>query len=223
MSKNILIVESVNDKYFIEALLADMNISTIEIQPPICVIDNYECLNGLSKTRLINKLNEITIEIGKRGIENIGILIDADKVGIEARVDLINDAIKTLDSSIEINQTNQWFFSKIQQVNFSCHILNIKNHGELETLLKSIKSKDSYFADCLNTWKECLENNGQLIKPKDFDKFWVNIYQRYDTCTNQERTQAGRKCNFQASLNKGIWDFSHEVLVDLKEFLSMFK
>ena len=67
------------------------------------------------------------------------------------------------------------------------------------------------------------EDKGRSIKTKDFDKFWVNIYQRYDTCSKKESTQAAKKCNFEASLDKDIWNFSHEVLADLKEFLSMFK
>ena len=223
MSKNILIVESINDKYFIEALLDYMNISDLEVQPPICVINDYECLDGLSEPRLINKLNEIEIEIEKRGIKNIGILIDADKIGIEARIALVNRAVKTLDDSININQDNQWFYSENQKVNFSCHILNISGYGELETVLKQIKSEKSIFADCLEVWRGCIEDKGASIKTKDFDKFWINIYQRYDTCTKKQSKQAGSKCNFEASLKKNIWDFSHCSLDNLKDFLIMFK
>jgi hypothetical protein len=223
VSKNILIVESENDKYFIEALLDYMNISDLEVQPPICVINDYKCLGGLSEPRLINKLSEIAIEIGKRGIENIGILIDADKVGIEARIALVNRAVKTLDKTININQDNQWFYSKNQKVDFSCHILNVSGYGELETLLKQIKSEKSTFSDCLEVWRHCIEDKGSSIKTKDFDKFWINIYQRYDTCTKKESKQAGKKCNFQASLNKDIWDFSHSSLNHLKDFLRMFQ
>ncbi len=56
MSKNILIVESENDKYFIESLTEYLNLSEVDIDTPICSIDDYECLNGLSKAKLEGKL-----------------------------------------------------------------------------------------------------------------------------------------------------------------------
>ncbi len=48
----ILIVESENDKYFIESLKEFLNIYEVNIDTPICTIDDYECLNGLSKAKL---------------------------------------------------------------------------------------------------------------------------------------------------------------------------
>ena len=44
MSKNRLIVESENDKYFIESLKEFLTISDVEIDSPICTIDDYECM-----------------------------------------------------------------------------------------------------------------------------------------------------------------------------------
>ncbi len=55
------------------------------------------------------------------------------------------------------------------------------------TVLKAIKSHDSTYADCLNNWKICLEQKNKTIKPKKFDKFWLNIYLRYDCCTKNEQ------------------------------------
>ena len=51
---NMLIVESKNDKIFIEKLIAIMNLDNIEIDEPICV-QEYDCLDGLNKTKLINE------------------------------------------------------------------------------------------------------------------------------------------------------------------------
>jgi hypothetical protein len=50
----------------------------------------------------------------------------------------------------------------------------------------------------------------------------VQVYQRYDCCTNQEQKQAGRKCNNEASLkNKSIYDYDRDIpeLNELKAFL----
>lgn len=60
------------------------------------------------------------------------------------------------------------------------------------------------------------------MNKKEFDKFWVSIYQRYDTCTKTEKKQANRKCVGEVSMKKDIWNFEHEKLKDLKIFLHLF-
>ncbi len=104
----------------------------------------------------------------------------------------------------------------------ACYITNVEGYGEQITVLKTIKSKDSPFADCLYEWKKCLEERSQTIKDKDFDKFWVNTYQRFDLSTKKEQKQAFRKCNPEASMKKDIWNFEHRVLDGSKEFLKLF-
>jgi hypothetical protein len=222
VSKNLLIVESENDQYFIESLKAYLNIYDVDIDTPICSIDDYECLNGLSKAKLEYKLQELKIEIEKRGIEKIGIILDADKDGIEKRIALINEALKVIDKDLNLLSCNNFIKSESLEVEIACYITNVEGYGELETLLKKIKSKDSPFADCLENWKRCLEEKNQSIKDKDFDKFWVNTYQRFDCCSKKEQKQAGRKCNPETSMKKDIWGFEHSVLDNLKEFLKLF-
>ncbi len=200
---NLLIVESDNDKYFIEALLNHINV-IIEIDSPIYTIDEYECLGGVSK--LENKLKSLKSQVLKNGIDKIGIIFDADTVGIETRTQ-------------EIQQQINVVFGINPDVAFSIHILNIDGKGELETLLKAIKSKPSPMADCLDAWQQCLSSNDKTLKPKDFDKFWVSIYQRFDCCTKKEQKQAGCKCNNEASFKKPIYDFEKEELNELKLFL----
>jgi hypothetical protein len=221
-SNNVLIVESINDKLFIERLKQEITTANFDIDTPICNISEYEYLDGLSKKSLEAKLQSIVRSIRKSGLDRIGILLDADDKGIEARVSLINEAIKTIDPILDITAANTWYESSSLQVQISCHILNVDGSGELETLLKTIKSKPSPHANCLNTWRDCVESHKQSISDKDFDKFWVKIYQRYDCCNKQEQKQAGRKCTPEASLQKYIWDFSHESLSDIKSYLMMF-
>lgn len=217
-----MIVESLNDKFFIERLKLELTTVNFDVDTPICNIAEYECLDGLSQKSLEAKLKEIESDIKKKGLDKIGILLDADDKGIAARVGLINDAIKSIDSALNISTVNTWYESTSLQVQISCHILNINGTGELETLLKTIKSKPSLYADCLAAWKNCLEQQKIAIYDKDFDKFWVSIYQRYDCCNDKEQKQAGKKCNPEASLKKDIWDFSHKTLDDLKSYLKMF-
>ena len=220
-SNNLLIVESQNDKFFIERLKQEIT-ANFEVDAPICCISEYECLDGLSQKKLEDKLQEIKVDIGKRGLNRIGILLDADDKGVDKRVGLINDAVKCIDNQLNISAVNTWYESKLLDIEISCHILNINGSGELETVLKAIKSEDSTFADCLNAWRDCVTHKDKEITDKDFDKFWVNIYQRYDCCSKKEKKQAGTKCNPEASFKKSIWDFSHPVLNDLKYYLAMF-
>jgi hypothetical protein len=220
-NNNLLIVESQNDKFFIERLKKEIT-ANFEIDAPICCISEYECLDGLSQKGLEKKLQEIKVDIDKKGLNRIGILLDADDKGIEKRVQLINDSVKCIDSSLILTTVNTWYKSELLDIEISCHILNIDGSGELETVLKAIKSKDSPFADCLNAWRHCVTSNNKLMTDKDFDKFWVNIYQRYDCCSKTDKKQAGTKCNPEASLKKLIWNFSHPALNNLKSYLAMF-
>ena len=205
---NILIVESENDKFFIEALITHIGINA-EIGNPICTIDEYDCMGGIGKLK--NRLEDLKSRFLKGDdINKVGIIFDADNIGIEKRIKQINVIKNSVFNNIELD--------------LKIFIMNIDGHGELETLLKEIKSTVSPIADCLESWQECLGN--KKLNKKDFDKLWIQIYQRYDCCTKQEQKQAGRKCNNEVSLkNKLIYDLDKEIieLTKLKEFLEEFR
>ncbi len=193
---NRLIVESENDKYFIEAFIKHLNLDTIKVGEPIC-------LGGIGNLK--NKLQGLKADIEKHDIQKIGIIFDADDLGIKKRTKYIKDII----SSSEFEDDSI----------FKIYIMNIDGKGELETVLKEIANKDCTMANCLEDWKKCLLSKDKEIKQKDFDKFWVNVYQRYDRCTEKESKQAGKNCNNEASFKKDIYDFEHKALDKLKEFL----
>jgi len=207
VSKNILIVESETDKFFIQALINHVNIQKIESLEAVCAIDDFECLGGIGK--LEQKLKEVARDIKKRDISKVGIIFDADKKGVQEREAQIDTIVNKV-------------FSDEDDVTSHKYIMNVRGYGELETVLKLIKSEDSTYADCLEVWRECLIEKDKTISDKDFDKLWVQHYQRFDQCTKQEQKQAGKKCNNEVSLVKPIWDFDHPVLDDLKQFLKSF-
>ena len=202
MSK-VLIVESHNDKFFIEALVKHMNSSDITIETPICTIDDYTCLTSLSQ--LENRLVALKAEVEKiASIEKIGIIVDADKVGVQSRTDEVQIIVDKLftDLDVEIN----------------IYIMNVDGQGELETVLKQIASSDTTIADCLGKWQTCLPTDKKLSQ-KEFDKVWVQMYQRYDCCTKKEAKQAGKKCNNEMSFSKNIYNLDNPILDELKTFL----
>ena len=235
MSSNILIVESKNDKYFFDAIISHLNRINrncdIEIKTPILIANNdYQLMNGSKAAELEKALKDFKADIQKREIEKIGIVVDIDNDSKEAKIKFINDCIQRIfpDSPL-INNTNEFINLSFDEFNVSlaCYFTNVNGQGELETLLKLIKSSDSIFADCLESWKNCLQNQGQEIKPKDFDKLWVNMYIRFDTCSKQDKKQAERKCSMSGfdyvmEEKADIWNFDHPVLDDLKKFFKMF-
>ena len=201
MSK-VLIVESHNDKFFIEALVKHINSSDITIETPICMIDDYECLTSLSQ--LGSRLIALKADVEKHeNIDKIGIIVDADAVGIQDRTEKVQSIIDNIFSDLPIE--------------ISVYIMHVNGYGELETVLKTIAFKDATIADCLESWQECLSD--KKLNQKEFDKFWIQIYQRYDNCTKKEAKQAGKKCSNEISFSKNIYDLDSPILDELKTFL----
>ncbi|MEG4403485.1 DUF3226 domain-containing protein [Microcoleus sp. MON2_D5] len=225
---NIVIVESKNDAIFMKAMVEFLNCE-IQIEKPI-YIDDYERLEGLSETKLITTLKALEADLQKRDIEKIGIIIDIDNSSEQERLELVNKCIKDVFESETLSSTKQFIDicgDNGTKAKLACYFTNVGGKGELETLLKAIKARESPHADCLNSWKTCIESQGQQINQKGFDKFWVSIYLRYDTCSDNEQQQAGRKCtmsgfDYVMEHKKDIWDWDNPALDDLKEFFTLF-
>jgi len=231
---NLIIVESANDKYFIEKL----NLDNIEIGKPICNVNDFNCL--ASKDNLKTRLNALELDSYGR----IGIILDADLEGIEQRIVEINNALKSICNDISIEKINQFYRSDEVDLEIACYIMNIDGKGELEDIMKEVKSKDSTYADCLEAWRNCLESKGITIKDKEFVKIWMSHYLKYDTCLGKDKNQKSKKCSNELinntententeeiennlksnafTIKKDIWNFKHPVLAELKEFLVLF-
>ena len=235
---NKLIVESKNDKAFVEALVKHIN-AHAEINEILSSVDEIEELGvGLSEMRLTQKIEDVLDEVRKKGVDKIGILIDLDTKTFQERFDLVNNCLKIALKNKGFNENTEGVaaintFLNIEiddstTVELACHFTNVDGQGELETVLKRIKNQESTFADCLNQWRLCLTENQKNISDKEFDKFWVSNYIRFDTCSNQDRTQAGRKCSMQnfdyvLENKENIFDFNHNSLDEMRTFLNLFK
>lgn len=212
-----------------EALIDNLNYD-ISIEPPICIND-YECLEGLSKSKLINALKALAADIQKRDIQKVGIVIDIDNFSVDERIQWVNEFInQVFTNSVNLSKIGKFIeisTATREVTKLSCYFTNVDGKGELETVLKTIKSQDSTFADCLVSWRDCLINQGKSITDKEFDKFWVSLYIRFDTCSNKEKKQAERKCsmkNFDYIMKEkvNIWNLEHPALEELNKFLRIF-
>lgn len=230
MNKNILIVESKNDKHFFQAIIRKLNLD-IEISSPILISDqDYREMDGLSDQKLKQVLRNLAASIQRGEIEKVGVIIDTDNCQEVDRVSFVNQCMQEVFPNSELlSEVNKFINLNVDDLNvqLACYFTNIDGQGELETVLKEIKQKESIHADCLESWKNCLVINGKTIKDKDFDKFWVNIYVRFDTCSNHDRRQAGSKCSMRSfdyvMENKvDIWDLDHPILDNLNQFLRLF-
>mgnify|MGYP003410233836 FL=1 len=151
---NKLVVESHNDKIFIEKLKSILNIDNLEISQPLCSIDEFICLDGLGN--LEKKLKDIKLD----ELDKLGILIDADEVGIEKRISEINGILKKVGIEVEFKDINEFQKDIKNDIEIACHILNIDDKGSLDNILKTIAKGKSVYADCLKALKECLEDKG---------------------------------------------------------------
>jgi len=225
---NIVIVESKNDRIFMQAMVEKLNCD-LQVAAPI-YIDDYKSLEGLSETELIKALKALEANIDKKGIEKIGIIIDIDNCSEEERLKFVDRCIEQVFEAESLSSTKQFIdicADNGTNAKLACYFTNVGGKGELETLLKAIKARESPHADCLNSWKACIESQGQQIDQKGFDKFWVSIYLRYDTCSKQEQKQAGSYCSMSKfehimEKKKDIWDWDNPALDDLKEFFTLF-
>ncbi|MCT4648437.1 MAG: hypothetical protein N4A74_25850 [Carboxylicivirga sp.] len=234
---NRIIVESKNDQVFFQTLIYKYNIEDTAVDEPI---NEFVLLGGIdstadSPTKLITKLKDLKTEILKTGIEKIGIIIDIDDKTEGERMLMINNAIReafnevpniplisNINTPININYEGE-------TLSILCYFTNVNQNGELEILLRSIATKEAPHADCLQSWRDCLKAKGKEITDKEFDKFWIANYLRFDTCTNREKRRAEKKCSMGGEgfeyimTNKAeIFDLDSQHLDDIKTFLTIF-
>jgi len=226
---HLLIVESENDKYFVEAIINHLNLQQdIAVEDWTICIDDYECIGGVGNLK--STLESLKIKIIKEEISRIGIIFDQDTLTTQQRLTQISEAIQHVfgeNSELLINPHEFINLNADEDNKFelACYLINLNGQGEVESILKEIKNTDSPHADCLEKWNHCLQNQTKPIKfkSKDLLKEWVRFYIRYDTCKGRERNQAERKCDLKAALQKPVWNFDHECLNELKDFLKLFK
>lgn len=244
-----IIVESKNDKAFLQALCKHIiqteqsnDIQISEIEP-----NEYRQLNGLNEKALSKVIYEALDEREDSPKQQIGILLDWDYESKEDRLNLVNKAINTaiqkwlpykkatiLPMSVTLVDVNTPVSvvadidGEPHTIEFVTYFTHVDNKGELDTLLKAIiPSEAAVFANSLECWKKCFEDKGKELDKKKFDKFWLAVYIRFDTCPKDDSRDAENKCNGESLSyvfeNKPhIFNWDSSLLDEIKTFLRLF-
>lgn len=212
---NVLIVESKNDEYFVEALVRNNKSKTNAVS-----IDEYKYYSLSSEEKLATTIENVFNEAIKKGTDKVGIILDLDNKTKTNKISLINNSIKkalaVMPDSVfdnllsDINKFETVTLNEETEIKVACYFTNVDGKGELEDILKAIVPKDAntVFADCLyEGWKNCFENKGKKlvrsgesggdITDKELKKLWVDFYKRFDTLNKKERKQAEKNTEWK--------------------------
>jgi hypothetical protein len=243
MKKKYLIVESSNDEAVFKALVKHIN-QTDKIEVGNADLEQIEfeikSANEEQDSKALKEaLKSIIPKIIKGHYDKIGIIWDMDEFQqdkkypqtndrIQYRISQMNNAIQSAIKELPlysvvfenaITTTNQFVNLIVQEVKatIGCYFVHYQGKGELEDLLKVIKSKPSPIADCVdNKLPECLKlHNEKALRSKDLVKLWVNNYQRYDTLPKSDRND--KNTTWEGMMKRNIFDFSKDEVVELKE------
>jgi hypothetical protein len=221
---NVMIVESKDDQAFLEAIINHLKESThltIAIFE-FYILDGIEQENYPSLEQRLKRLNNILI---KDDIQKIGIVLDLDEQTRQERLAVVSQCIQRVFREAERIDDTQKLFQLNASTNtqIGCYLLHVNEKGELETVLREIKTQDSPYADCIEAWRSCFAQKNIDITRKKTDKLWLQNYIREDTSSQDEKRKAGKYCNLSHALTKkDIWNFDHGILNELKEFLRLF-
>ncbi len=211
--RSIIVVESEDDKVFIEAIARGAAIRTFEVQQ----------LGGQGQLekRLEILKNQLVKTQTVGDTIRIGIVLDRDREPLSERFAFVNKALKTT-FGVQLDTASTFVKSKDQNVEIACYFVNVDGSGELETLLKQIANRPSPYANCLDSWRKCIPN---AISDKEFDKLWIHYYLRWDTATDEDRERANQRIKVSYSMQEKpyIWELDSPLLTPLKTFLNLFQ
>jgi len=222
--KNIIIVEGISDKKFLEGYIAYLQ----ETFPKkYFLIDDIKDAKGQDAIFSILKSQKININKGET--KNIGILIDADEEGITSKIEnKINPAIEkafNIKDSIKALNQKSLILYETKIVNIFCYIFNIDGKGELEDILKEIRTdKNAEIPICLDKFAECIKGFNEAYPEKEYKKNFIYFY-GYE-CIRREGLNSEEiksKLKGYEYYTPQYWNFEHDRLKELKHFLELFQ
>jgi hypothetical protein len=234
MARIRIIVEDESDKYTFEAIIRHIKLQN---NLSVTATPNIEWKSiskeGYPANALIRGLRDLISDISNEKYDKIAIIRDMDMDSKEEMLAIVNHALAEAFSSEaeirvieDVNTLVPFTFKQSGTENpivvyFSCYFVHVFNEkgvakGEIEDILKAIKTKPSPIADCIDEHlPHCLKvNNEKQLREKDLVKLWFNHYQRYDTLVKKDRKNPFTGIEFIMQNRTDIFDFDK----DLREF-----
>jgi hypothetical protein len=244
MARTLILVEDDSDKYTFEAIIRHIKLQdslSVTIPPPDTVIDWKSIAdenNPLRPSGLIKGLKALRNDINIGKYDKIGIIKDMDTNRKADRLLLVNNAFREAypdeaQPLEDVNSLTPFTFKQADSedtiVHFACYFVHVTENGvpkgEIEDILKAIKTQDSPIADCVDAHlPTCLATNDEdELREKDLVKLWFNHYQRYDTLTKAQRKFPYTTTRFIMEQRTSLFDFDADLapLHELKAFLQM--
>jgi hypothetical protein len=234
MANSLIIVEDNNDQYTFEAIIRHFGLTDDLLVNPKPKIIDFQSIpkenNPNKPTALILELRALKNDFSNEKYDKVGIIRDMDNSSEAEMLLLINNALQeaypveykeikfcNIPVPFEFKQNSTG--NKLT-IHFACHFVGVNSSGvrigEIEDILKAIKSKPSPLADCVDKHlPECFELLGEKgLRDKDLVKLWINHYQRYDTLAKKNRTYESTSWKNVMEIRSEIFDFKS----DLPEF-----
>ncbi len=229
---NILLVEGNSDIKFFETLInyANRKIENFDIGNHV----KFDSIGGSDFDITEKAIKSLVTDLRKNPIKKFGIIMDLDEKSNEDRFKQIQDILTNIFGKTSVEKkSNSEINLKINEqktVLVSCYFIENTIITNLELLLKSITTIEPVAANCLKNWYDCAIASGRNIRRSDYLKFWREVYVRYDYCSDKKLLKhAAENCTVDKSYSNLLiedkakaWDFDHEILNDLKEFLKSF-
>jgi len=222
---NVIIVEGLSDKRFLEAYISYLN---KKFPKRYLIIDRVKDAKGQNAIHSV--LNTQKIQIKKGATKNIGILIDANDSGVQTKIEnIINPAIEKAFSVKNLIQSPNVkvpinFEDNI--INIFCYICNIDGKGELEDILQEIRiDQNAQLPLCLDQFVSCMKGFNEAYPEKEYKKNLIYFY-GYE-CIRQEKglkpDEIKSKLKNYNYFTPEYWDFEHFRLKELRQFLELFR
>jgi len=222
--KNIIIVEGITDKKFLEGYIAHLQTT---FSKEYFLIDAIR--NAKGQDAIFSILNAQKISIKKGETKNIGILIDADDEGITAKIEgKINPAIEKafgVRNAVRAPNEKSAINYEDNPFNIFCHIFNIDGKGELEDILREIRTdKNAKIPICLDKFVECMEGFNEAYPEKEYKKNFIYFY-GYECIRKKGLCAEDTKSELKGYkyYSPQYWDFENDQLKELKRFLELFR
>jgi len=223
---NVIIVEGLSDKKFLEAYISYLN---EKFQKRYLIIDRVRDAKG--QNAILSALNTQKIQkyrLRKMKLKILVFLLMRITQACKIK-NIINPAIEKafgVKNAIESPNDKVSIDFEGNIFNLFCYICNIDGKGELEDILQEIrKDKNTQLPLCLDQFVSCMNGFNEAYPEKEYKKNLIYFYAFECICKEKELEPDEIKSKLKSYnyFTSEYWDFEHFRLKELRQFLELFR